>query len=78
MVFASKNRIMPSILDGLAMGLGFSFALVVLGGFREVLGSGTLLAQADLLVVASPSPKLLITVLLTASKGHKPNRATRA
>ncbi|SHE23332.1 electron transport complex subunit E [methanotrophic endosymbiont of Bathymodiolus puteoserpentis (Logatchev)] len=48
-VFASKNRIMPSILDGLAMGLGFSFALVVLGGFREVLGSGTLLAQADLL-----------------------------
>jgi len=48
-VFASKNRIMPSILDGLAMGLGFSFALIVLGGFRELLGSGTLLAQADLL-----------------------------
>ncbi|RLA21865.1 MAG: electron transport complex subunit RsxE [Gammaproteobacteria bacterium] len=48
-VFASKNRIMPSILDGLAMGLGFSFALIVLGGFREVLGSGTLLAQADFL-----------------------------
>ncbi len=48
-VFASKNRIMPSILDGLAMGLGFSFALIVLGGLRELLGSGTLLAQADLL-----------------------------
>jgi len=48
-VFASKNRIMPSVLDGLAMGLGFSFALIVLGGFRELLGSGTLLAQADLL-----------------------------
>ncbi len=48
-VFASKNRIMPSILDGLAMGLGFSFALVLLGSFREILGSGTLLAQADLL-----------------------------
>jgi electron transport complex protein RnfE len=48
-VFASKNRILPSVLDGLAMGLGFSFALIVLGGFRELLGSGTLLAQADLL-----------------------------
>ncbi|MCF7969944.1 MAG: electron transport complex subunit E [Methylococcaceae bacterium] len=48
-VFASKNRILPSILDGLAMGLGFSFALILLGGFRELLGSGTLLTQADLL-----------------------------
>ncbi|MDF1581899.1 MAG: electron transport complex subunit E [Methyloprofundus sp.] len=48
-VFASKNRIMPSVLDGLAMGLGFSFALILLGGFREILGSGTLFAQADLL-----------------------------
>jgi len=48
-VFASKNRVLPSILDGLAMGLGFSFALILLGSFREILGSGTLLAQADLL-----------------------------
>jgi len=48
-VFASKNKILPSLLDGLAMGIGFSFALVLLGGFREVLSSGTLFAQADLL-----------------------------
>ncbi|MBE0469068.1 MAG: electron transport complex subunit E [Methyloprofundus sp.] len=48
-VFASKNHMMPSVLDGLAMGLGFSFALILLGGFREILGSGTLFAQADLL-----------------------------
>lgn len=52
-VFASKNRILPSVLDGLAMGLGFSFALILLGGFREILGSGTLLAQADLLFGAA-------------------------
>ncbi len=52
-VFASKNRVLPSVLDGLAMGLGFSFALILLGGFREVLGSGTLLAQADLLFGAA-------------------------
>ena len=48
-VFASKNRVMPSLLDGLAMGLGFSFALILLGAFREILGAGTLFAQAELL-----------------------------
>ncbi|RLA24429.1 MAG: electron transport complex subunit RsxE [Gammaproteobacteria bacterium] len=48
-VFASKNRILPSLLDGLAMGLGFSFALLLLGAFRELLGAGTLFSQADLL-----------------------------
>lgn len=37
--FASKNTLMPSIIDGLGMGLGFSFALTVLGGVREILGS---------------------------------------
>ena len=38
--FASKNKIIPSAIDGLSMGLGFSFALVLLGGIREILGSG--------------------------------------
>ena len=48
-VFASKNRIMPSLLDGFAMGLGFSIVLLILGGIREVLGMGTLFFQAELL-----------------------------
>jgi electron transport complex protein RnfE len=48
-VFASKNQVLPSLLDGLAMGLGFSFALLVLGAVREVLGTGTLFSQSDLL-----------------------------
>jgi H+/Na+-translocating ferredoxin:NAD+ oxidoreductase subunit E len=48
--FASKNAMLPSGLDGLMMGLGFTGALVVLGGVREVLGSGTLFAQAHLLL----------------------------
>ena len=38
--FASKNKILSSALDGLGIGLGFSFALVLLGGIREFLGSG--------------------------------------
>lgn len=41
--FASKNGPLPSMLDGLFMGLGFTFALVVLGTIREILGNGTFL-----------------------------------
>jgi len=40
--FASKNSLISSILDGLGMGLGFTWALTVLGAVRELLGSGSL------------------------------------
>jgi electron transport complex protein RnfE len=40
--FASKNGLGRSILDGLGMGVGFTYALLCLGGAREILGSGTL------------------------------------
>ncbi len=38
--FASKNSPLSSIIDGASMGLGFAFALTLLGGTRELLGSG--------------------------------------
>lgn len=38
--FASKNGVIPSLLDGLGTGLGFTFALILLGGAREILGTG--------------------------------------
>lgn len=41
--FAGKNNIGLSFLDGLGMGLGFTFALVLLGTIREFLGNGSLL-----------------------------------
>ncbi len=41
--FASKNKPLPSFVDGIAMGLGFTLALTILGALREILGSGTLL-----------------------------------
>lgn len=47
--FASKNKPLPAALDGFAQGLGFALCLVVLGAMREVLGHGTLLADAQLL-----------------------------
>ncbi len=40
--FASKNSVISSLIDGLGMGLGFAFALTLLGGVREILGSGKL------------------------------------
>jgi electron transport complex protein RnfE len=40
--FASKNTILSSVIDGIGIGLGFTFALVLLGGIREILGSGML------------------------------------
>ncbi|MCB6366182.1 electron transport complex subunit E [Intestinibacillus massiliensis] len=42
--YASKNKVLPSIIDGVVMGLGFTFALVLMGFFRELLGGGTILA----------------------------------
>ena len=43
--FASKNKVLPSLVDGLAMGLGFTFALCILSTIREILGAGTLLGH---------------------------------
>jgi electron transport complex protein RnfE len=40
--FASKNPVLPSLMDGLGTGGGFTFALLCLGSVREVLGNGTL------------------------------------
>jgi electron transport complex protein RnfE len=60
--FASKNGVGRSILDGLGMGVGFTFALFCLGAVREVLGNGTLFgvqlfhdAYQDWVVMILPS-----------------------
>ena len=47
--FASRQTVDRALLDGLAMGIGFTLVLVTLGGMREVIGQGTLLAQAQLM-----------------------------
>lgn len=48
--YAMKHGVTASLLDGVGMGLGFTWALVVLGGVRELLGSGTLFSQASALL----------------------------
>lgn len=47
--YACKNSILPSALDGLMMGLGFSIVLVLLGAIREAVGQGTLFEGMELL-----------------------------
>lgn len=55
--FASKNGILPSILDGLGMGLGFTLSLFAMGSIREILGSGSWLGMK--LPVISSNPVLI-------------------
>ncbi len=57
-VFANKNKIIPSICDGLGMGIGFLLAMLVISFFRELLGKGELFGYS----IISGNP-LLIMVL---------------
>jgi len=47
--FASKHTVDRALVDGLAIGFGFTLVLVTLGGLRELVGHGTLFAQAQLM-----------------------------
>lgn len=47
--FAYKNSVLPSFLDGLVTGLGFAAVLIAMGAIRELVGSGTLFADAHLI-----------------------------
>lgn len=60
--FASKNPILPSVLDGLMMGLGFGIILVLLGALREMIGTGAIFANMDLLFGAAASEWKLVLV----------------
>ena len=43
--YASKNPSIPSFFDGIGMGLGFTFAITILGAIRELIGGGTILSD---------------------------------
>ena len=46
-MFASKNNVIDSALDGIGMGIGFTITLTVMGSIREILGSGTWMSGLD-------------------------------
>ena len=69
--FASKNTLISSAIDGLGIGLGFSFALVLLGSIREILGSGKIFNIAiypegyvTLLFVLAPGAFIVLGYLI--------------
>lgn len=78
--FASKNKVLPSILDGLAMGLGFTAALAILGTIREILGSGSILGfklfggVAPLSILAMPAGGFLTLGFVVAAVQFFVNR----
>lgn len=58
--FALKNPVLPSLLDGLGSGLGYSWVLVTVAVFREALGAGTLLGFRVLPEGAQPAQALFL------------------
>lgn len=59
--YASRNSIFDSALDGFMMGFGFMLVLVTLGGMREIIGQGTLFANAQLMF-GPAAENLLLTL----------------
>lgn len=70
--FAYKNGVVASIFDGLGMGLGYTFAIAILGIIREVLGAGTLFGislfgssfQPAAVFIAAPGAFILLGILI--------------
>ncbi len=60
--FAAKNRPLHSVVDAIAMGLGLTLVLIVLGAIRELAGQGTLLSGIDL-VFGEASKAFVLHVL---------------
>lgn len=74
--FAGKNSPMASLLDGLGMGIGYTIALVILGGIRELLGNGTFLGYTilggtispALIMILPPGAFITLAVILAVLK----------
>lgn len=72
--FASKNGVFASMIDGLAMGLGFTFALCLLASIREIIGAGTIYGiplfganyQPVTMIVQAPGGFLCLGFLIAA------------
>ncbi len=84
--FASKNSVLPSVMDGLGMGLGFTLALIIISAVRELLGNGTILGfsvfgssyQPVLMAIQPPGAFIILGIIIAVvnalkKKGEKNN-----
>lgn len=75
-VFASKNKVIPSFVDGFGMGIGFTVAMVAIGTIREILGNGTFFGfqilgswyHPALIIILPPGAFILIGYLVGISR----------
>ncbi|BCZ44597.1 electron transport complex subunit E [Clostridium gelidum] len=75
-VFASKNKVIPSMLDGLGMGCGFTIAMLAISAIREIIGNGTILGisvfgsgyNPALIMILPPGAFILIGYMMGAIK----------
>jgi electron transport complex protein RnfE len=79
--FAAKNSVFLSMVDGLGMGLGFTFALTALGMIRELLGTGRLFGAAfypesfgSLLFILAPGGFIVLGYLIALVNRFKSNK----
>ncbi|WDV44699.1 electron transport complex subunit E [Clostridiaceae bacterium M8S5] len=84
--FASKNKIVPSIADGLGMGLGFTLALTILGAVREILGAGSIFGfslfgqsfKPAIIMILPPGAFLALGLLIGLLNVIKSKKAKKA
>lgn len=89
--FAMRNPVLPSVLDGLGNGLGYSLILLIVGTIREFFGAGTLFGRAVVTTVAeggwfqplglmqlAPSAFFIIGLLVWAIRALRPDQVEAA
>ena len=83
-MFASKNGVIASAVDGLGMGIGFTAALFLMGSIREILGSGSwfgfgipILNQSPILIFILPPGGFFVFGMLMAAANHLNAQADR-
>ena len=80
--YASKNKVLPSLCDGLGMGLGFTMALTIIGMVRELLGSGSLLGihimpttyEPAIIMILAPGAFFTLAILMALLNLFKSKR----
>lgn len=78
-VFASKNKVIPAILDGLGMGFGFTLALFIIGSIREIAGTGawmglTIPAMSPMTIFIMPAGGFFVLGCVIAAVNKIANR----
>ncbi len=80
--FANRNNVFSSVIDGVGMGLGFTFALFILGSIRELLGNGSILnipiySESYIMLLFVLAPGAFIVYGYVMALIHKINKSKK-